>query len=64
MPLYEYECEKCKEQFEILRGIDDAEEVRCPKCNEPAKKLVSGFAVGSAGAIRADPCTPSSSGGG
>ena len=60
MPLYEYRCEKCNEEFEVLRRINDEEEVRCPKCDEPAKKLVSGFATISAGGS----CAPTSSGGG
>ena len=64
MPLYEYTCEKCKKQFEVLRGINDKEQVRCPECDEPAKKLVSGFAVMSAGATRANFCAPTGSGGG
>ena len=64
MPLYEYMCEKCEEQFEVLKGIDDREEVRCPKCDEPAKKIMSGFTAISVGSTRVSSCTPTKSGGG
>lgn len=46
MPLYEYECEKCRHQFEalILPGIEAA----CPKCQgKTLKRLLSRFAVSS-----------------
>ena len=46
MPLYEYRCEKCDEQFEELRSASDEDEVRCPSCDRPAKKLLSAFSVG------------------
>ena len=41
MPIYEYECRRCKEIFEIFHKIDDACKVACPKCLGPAKKLIS-----------------------
>lgn len=41
MPIYEYECSKCKEVFEILHKIDEDCKVACPKCLEPARKLIS-----------------------
>ena len=50
MPLYEYRCERCDEQFEELRSASDEDEVRCPSCEQPAKKLLSAFAVGGSGA--------------
>ncbi|MBN2209423.1 MAG: zinc ribbon domain-containing protein [Candidatus Coatesbacteria bacterium] len=49
MPIYEYECEKCKERFELLRGISESgEPAACPKCGaEDARRLMSLF--GSSG---------------
>lgn len=45
MPLYEYSCDHCEEQFEVIQSPTDTEEVVCPNCNEPARKLISGFAI-------------------
>lgn len=47
MPLYEYKCENCGERFEVIRRPSDKDEVKCPTCDEKAKKLLSGFSVGS-----------------
>jgi putative FmdB family regulatory protein len=41
MPIYEYECKRCKEVFEIFHKIDEEVKVACPKCLGPAKKLIS-----------------------
>lgn len=44
MPIYEYECPKCEERFEVLQRInDDAVSLRCPKCgaDKPARVLSS-----------------------
>ena len=49
MPLYEYACESCGEQFEVIASSSESEDVRCPECGEPARKLLSGFAVGRSG---------------
>lgn len=44
MPIYDYKCKKCGEQFEIL--IRGKEKPSCPKCGSKSlKKLISGFAV-------------------
>lgn len=47
MPLYEYECEKCKYRFEkmVMRYTTD---VNCPICRGDVKKLMSTFSVGAA----------------
>lgn len=47
MPLYDYQCEKCGEKFEVRQryGQDDSK-VKCPKCNEPnPRKLITGFST-------------------
>lgn len=49
MPLYEYSCDKCGEQFEEIRSASDSEEVVCPECGAAARKLMSLFSTGSAG---------------
>jgi len=41
MPIYEYECNRCKEVFEIFHKIDEDCKVACPKCLGPARKLIS-----------------------
>jgi len=41
MPIYEYQCKKCKEVFEIFHKIDEDCKVTCPKCLGQAKKLIS-----------------------
>jgi len=40
-PIYEYECNQCKEVFEIFHKIDEDCKVACPKCLGPARKLIS-----------------------
>lgn len=47
MPIYEYVCEKCDNQFELLVFKDD--EPECPKCgakNLRKKMSAFGFSVG------------------
>ncbi len=41
MPIYEYQCSRCKNVFEIFHKIDEECKVACPKCLAPAKKLIS-----------------------
>ncbi len=41
MPIYEYQCRKCNEVFEIFHKIDEDCNAACPKCLGPAKKLIS-----------------------
>lgn len=45
MPLFEFECEKCKEVFEVLTSYDSTDtypSVVCPKCSSSEKRrLVS-----------------------
>ena len=33
MPIYEYQCKKCEEQFEILHKVREVkEDITCPSC--------------------------------
>jgi putative FmdB family regulatory protein len=41
MPIYEYQCNRCREVFEIFHKIDEDVKVACPKCLAPAKRLIS-----------------------
>jgi len=58
MPIYEYECTKCGERFELRRSIADSDsEVKCPKCGaEKPRRIFSTFATASSGGA----CAPSS----
>ncbi|GJL65186.1 MAG: hypothetical protein NPIRA05_01570 [Nitrospirales bacterium] len=46
MPLYEYLCEACENQYEIMQSLTvKAEETVCPKCNATkSRRLMSAFA--------------------
>jgi putative FmdB family regulatory protein len=41
MPLYEYECEKCKKRWETLVDSSAAPAPACPSCGGKAQKLFS-----------------------
>jgi len=41
MPIYEYKCEKCGEEFELFRSITDNGSPSCRFCKGPVKKLIS-----------------------
>jgi putative FmdB family regulatory protein len=42
MPVYEYECESCKNKWEQEQSIKDPAIEKCPKCKKKkAKRLIS-----------------------
>ena len=44
MAVYEYLCPKCRNEFELMRPIGEAEKpAKCPKCGSEAQKLMSGL---------------------
>ncbi len=45
MPLYEYQCKKCKHQFEKIQKFSDRLVKKCPKCGGPVEQLLSAPAV-------------------
>ncbi|MFH1231645.1 MAG: FmdB family zinc ribbon protein [Planctomycetota bacterium] len=49
MPLYEYQCQKCKKVFEMLvRSDKDYKNIICPYCNnKKADKMFSTFGTNS-----------------
>ncbi len=45
MPIYEYQCQACNEQLEVMQKMADAPLTECPQCGKPAlKKKVSAAA--------------------
>ena len=44
MPTYEYECEKCKITFERFQSMKDEPVKKCPECDGPVRRLISGGA--------------------
>jgi putative FmdB family regulatory protein len=45
MPLYEYECRKCKARTEVMQKLSDKPLTRCPKCKGRLEKLLSAPAI-------------------
>ena len=44
MPVYDYLCPKCRNHFELMRPMSEAEKpAKCPNCGSKAQKLISGF---------------------
>ena len=62
MPIYEYQCEKCRSIFERITFSRDEEEIQCPECGKTevsrvlsATSFVSGSGFGA--------CSPGSTSG-
>ena len=50
MPIYEYECRKCGEEFESFRGLfENDKKVACPVCGEkgPRRIMSKAFTKGA-----------------
>lgn len=45
MPLYEYQCKKCKHRFEKIQKFSDRQVKTCPQCGGAVEKLLSASAV-------------------
>ncbi len=41
MPIYEYQCSRCNNVFDLFHKMDEDCKAVCPKCMAPAKKLIS-----------------------
>ena len=39
MPLYEYQCKKCKHKFEKIQKFSDRPIKKCPECGSPVEKI-------------------------
>lgn len=42
MPIYEYKCIKCNEQFEVMQKMSDDPLTECSSCGGDLKKLITG----------------------
>lgn len=49
MPIYEYECLKCGQRFELRRRMADSDsDIKCPKCDaEKPQRVISAFMTAS-----------------
>lgn len=45
MPIYEYQCTKCREICEVLQKAKDKPLEKCPKCGAPVVKRISSPAI-------------------
>jgi putative FmdB family regulatory protein len=45
MPIYEYECRKCKAHTEAFQKVTDKPLVKCPKCGGRLDKRISAPAI-------------------
>jgi len=41
MPIYEYHCQKCGHEFEVLQKHFDVDEMPCEQCGSTAKRMMS-----------------------
>lgn len=57
MPIYEYRCQSCNHELEVIQKLSDPELRDCPACNQPSlKKLISvvGFRLKGGGWYETD----------
>ncbi|HEY8227059.1 MAG TPA: zinc ribbon domain-containing protein [Pyrinomonadaceae bacterium] len=45
MPIYEYECKKCKAHIELFQRVSDKPPTKCRKCGGRLEKLFSAAAI-------------------
>ena len=45
MPIYEYECRKCKSHIEVFQKVADKPLAKCRKCGGRLEKLISAPAI-------------------
>ena len=63
MPLYEYSCQECSSEFELL--VRGREQPRCPECESvKLEKLLSVPAAHTVGSRDLPTCRPAPAGGG
>jgi putative FmdB family regulatory protein len=41
MPIYEYQCQKCREVTEAMQKFSDSPLTQCPSCRGELKKMIS-----------------------
>ena len=48
MPIYEYYCRQCEQDFEVIRPVSRSDEpADCSECGGPAERQLSNFAFKS-----------------
>jgi putative FmdB family regulatory protein len=45
MPIYEFECKKCKAHIEVFQKLSDKQPTKCRKCGGRLEKQVSASAI-------------------
>jgi putative FmdB family regulatory protein len=45
MPIYEFECRKCKAHLEVFQKLNDKQPTKCKKCGGRLEKLISASAI-------------------
>ena len=45
MPIYEYQCKKCRHRFEKIQKFSDPLVKKCPECGGPVEQVLSAPAV-------------------
>ncbi|MDR3685936.1 MAG: zinc ribbon domain-containing protein [Coriobacteriia bacterium] len=45
MPAYDFKCTECAETFEVTRPMNAKDDVCCPSCGAPARKVFSPVGV-------------------
>ena len=50
MPIYEYKCEDCGAELEIIQKASEPHKKKCPKCGGKLKKKISASAIQFKGA--------------
>ena len=54
MPIYEFYCPQCKNEFELRFSFVQTDSTTlCPKCHSPAQRLISSFACKTGGNVQA-----------
>ena len=56
MPIYEYQCAKCKKVHEIWQKITEEPATKCPSCGGKIERMISasGFALKGTGWYKTD----------
>ena len=45
MPIYEFECKKCKAHLEVFQKVSDKPPVKCRKCGGKLERVISAPAI-------------------
>ncbi len=45
MPTYEYRCEKCDQNFDVVQSFQDDPLTKCPTCGSPVRKVFGSVGI-------------------